>query len=833
MDHHGVVDAVRRDPVLDAREALEAEVIFDALDSPIAVVDATGRIIAVNSAWERVGGDASDPAATGVGVSYLSVCDHAALGGDRSAAEVAAGLRDVLAGRSPSFVVDYSLSMPGGNRWFSLRVTAVPEGGAVLVHHDVTALRLAELGARFDDARLLRAFDESSPIFALIDPDGTIAHVSDQTCELFELDRESVLGARAEVLVEPEDVPRVRVAFEEVAAVPGRRLPLRYRALDGRGRRRVVDVTVVNLLDDPGVRAVAVVGADVTETRVHEISSRVEGRLMKHLPAAVVITDQAGVIAYWNDRAEQLTGVTREASLGRMLGEIGVRVGDDNPGRQIAAALASDGRWEGEFEFILPDGAPLPMHLSLEQVEDAEIDFRGLVGTAIDVSERRRLQDELAYQALHDPLTGLPNRRGFVEHVESVLSASQGRSAALVFIDLDDFKELNDRVGHGAGDQALRVVAERLRAALRDGDVVARIGGDEFVAAIVDVADADAALEIAGRLLDAVCEPLAVEGARTQLSGSIGVAMAQPGIGAEVLLRSADAAMYEAKDSGKNRIALFDDTLRERARSRRASAERLRAAVAAGQIHAHFQPQTCLRTGALVGFEALARWEGDADEFEGSATFLDAAEEGGVVADIDRLVLEETIDVLARFRAERPDLSIRVSANVSGELLADPSFPELVLELLAKRSVPAELLCVEVVESALGDTDAVARNLARLEGLGVEVSIDDFGTGYSSLSRIQQFHVDELKIDRSFVAGLGADEERDAIVSAIIGLAEALGLRTIAEGVETDEQAALLRDLGVDVGQGFRWSPAVGADAAAELVRTAPPADSPEGTPAG
>jgi len=826
----GGVDAAGPGRAAPSSTVGPSELVFDALDSPIAVLDATGRIVAVNAAWERVAtSDSAEPWKCGVGVSYLSVCDQAAGAFSEGAADVARGIRDVLAGRQDTYVVDYPCPTPEHSRWFNLRVSRLSDG-AVCIHHDVTALRLAETGARMDDARLLRAFDESSPIFLLVDPDGTIGYVSQRTCELFGLDRESVVGASAFGFVEPVDAERMRETYERVAAVPGRRCQLRCRALDGQGRRRDVDVTVVNLLDDPDVRALAIVGTDVTDSRTREITTRLEGRLLQRFPAAVVITDDAGVIAYWNERAQLLTGVASADAVGRRLREIGVRAGDRLTARRIFESITATGRWEGEYEFILPDGTFLPLHLALERIDDDEIDFHGLVGTSIDISDRRRLEDELAFQALHDPLTGLPNRRRFVERAEHALG-SRSTTTAIAFLDLDDFKELNDRVGHGAGDRALQVVAQRLEMVLRVEDVVARIGGDEFVAALVGVEDADEALAVAGRLLDAVRQPIVVEGQRVQLSGSVGVAVSHPGMGAEVLLRNADAAMYQAKEQGKNRVALFDDELRERTRARRAYAEQLRAAVADGRIHAHFQPQTSLATGAVVGFEALARWEDDDGVAGDSASFLAVAEEGGVVTDIDRVVLAETAAALGRFHAERPDLALRMSVNVSGGLLAAPELPELLVGLVREHALPPGSLCVEVVESALADADTVASNLRSLATAGIEVAIDDFGTGYSSLSRIQQFDVDELKIDKSFVAALGTDQGSDAVVVAIIGLARALGLRTVAEGVETEEQVRRLAELGVDNAQGFWWSPALPLEAAMDVVRAAPSTGRPSGSP--
>jgi diguanylate cyclase (GGDEF)-like protein/PAS domain S-box-containing protein len=813
------------------------DLVFDALDSPIAVLDASGRIVAVNAAWSaHAEATSPEPWKCGVGASYLAVCDRATGPGTEEIRAIGDGIRSVLAGEAESFAVDYPCPAPGKPRWFNLRVSPLhgDEGGAVLIHHDVTELRQAELSARLDDARLIRAFDESSPVFLLVEPDGTIAFVSERTSELLGIDRERALGELAFDFVDPADRGEAELVHGSVGALPGSRARLRGRVIDGFGRRRLLDLSVVNLLDDPDVRAIAITGTDVTDTRLHEIASRLEGRLLHRFPASVVVMDDAQCIVYWNARAAEVTGVPAERAVGRRLDELGLRPADPEAARDVVAALGrGSGRWEGSYDVSLPDGRLLPLHTVLERVDDDDIDFHGVVIASIDVTERRELEQELAFQALHDPLTGLPNRRGFVDRIERFLRDGGESRAAVAFIDLDDFKELNDRVGHAAGDEALRMVARRIEHALREGDVVARIGGDEFVVGLPGVTGPEEVMVVAERVLEALRSPFSVEHHRVHLGASIGVAMSQEDLGAEIMLRNADAAMYQAKELGKNRIALFDDELRVRTRARRAFADRLRDAVDLGRIHAHFQPQICLGTGELVGFEALARWEGDVTEFEDSAAFLAVADEGGVAAEIDRLVLAESCTMLSRFRSERPDVTCSVSVNVSGELLADETFPDLVAELVHDAGIPARLLCIEVVESVLADVEAVADNLLALEELGVEFAVDDFGTGYSSLSRIQQLRVDYRKIDRSFVAGLGAGDDRDVVVAAIIGLAKGLGLRTIAEGVESDEQLRRLIELGVDIGQGFGWSRAVADEAAMRMVREAPPTERPCWAPAG
>ncbi|HEX4902252.1 MAG TPA: EAL domain-containing protein [Acidimicrobiales bacterium] len=812
----------------------DGDAVLQALDNPIAVVDDVGCIVSVNDAWVAAARDGgADESATGVGVNYLTICDAAVGPGAEGAREVADGLRAVLTGAAESFSADYRCATPTQERWFNVRVSPLSEGsGAVLIHHDVTPVRQAELEARAGETRLLRALDESSPIFVLLDSDATVAHVTERTCDLLGLRREDVIGADPFGFVEPVDVGRGQQALGEALSVPGGRTRIECRVLDGTGRRRVVDLTVVNMLDDPVIRAVAVTGFDVTDTRLNQIADRLKQELLEQLPAAVVAIDDGGGVVYWNQRAEHMMGVPAEEALGRLLDEIGVRSFDPAVLRTITKAARREARWEGPLDLLVPDGTVIPLHTVVERVDDDESGFHGMVAAAIDVSERRMLEHELAFQALHDPLTGLPNRRRFVERLEEALASGNPR-AAVAFVDLDDFKELNDRVGHLAGDEALRTIGDRLGLVLRTDDVVARFGGDEFVVGLHGIVDTAQALAAAQRILDAVREPIEVEGTRVRLSATVGVAMANRDLGAELLIRNADAAMYEAKEQGKDRVALFDDALRERRKERRAFAARLRRAVHDGHIHAHLQPQISLSTGRLVGFEALARWEGDEAEFEDTAAFLAVAEEGGVVADIDQLVLRETCVALGRFHAERPELGCTASANVSAALLADPTFPAFVERIVRSAGIPPALLCVEVVESALADPEAVAGNLRRLERFGIEVAIDDFGTGYSSLSRIQEFHVDYLKIDRSFVASLGADSDHDAVVAAIIGLARALGLRTVAEGVETQAQADRLRVLGVDIGQGFLWSPAVPVEDAVVLVLDEPPTGPPCPGPVG
>ncbi|MCO8127192.1 EAL domain-containing protein [Acidimicrobiia bacterium EGI L10123] len=816
----------RRGSIRHRQMLASAAAVFDSISSPIAVIDGSGRIVAVNGAWERTGVlSGADPTRIGIGVNYLAVCDHAAGRFAEGADAIAQGIRGVLSGDLDSFTMDYPCPTPDEERWFSLRVNPSGEmgGGAVLIHLDVSDLKAAERGALARDSRIFGALDTTSPIFALIGPDAAVLHVSELTCSLLGLTAGERIGEDAFSLIEPTDRVLAMDVFARVSAVPGTEEQVTIRALDGEGRWRALDLSVVNLLDDPRVGAIAVTGSDVTDTRLHQIARRLESRLLARLPVAIGLTDDSGILVYWNDRAEALFGISGSEALGRSTADLGLETTDQNVTEDIQRTLAEGKPWEGDLDAPRADGSIVPLHVVVERIDDDEIDFHGTVYASFDNTERDRLERELEFQAFHDPLTALPNRRLFVERLDAALAEHEagGRLAAVTFIDLDDFKALNDRVGHTAGDLALQIIADRLRSVLRPGDLVARIGGDEFVVGFADLQGPEGAVAIAERVLRAVRAPFRIGHHSLHLSATIGVAMSQPGVPADGLLRNADAAMYEAKGNGKDTVWLFDDALQQRNRDRREQADDLLRSLVAGEIHAHLQPQFCLHTGDLVGFEALARREGEDGQISESADFIELAEESGVIDQIDQQVLAEACDALAVLHAEHADATPTIAVNVSATQIGDPGFPAMVRQLVEDAGFPPHLLCIEVVESALADEHAAAATLEEIKQIGVELAIDDFGTGYSSLSRLQRFAVDYLKIDRGFVAGMGDAGDDAAVVSAVIGLGHALGLRTVAEGVEDEAQRERLCQLGVDIGQGFLWSPAVSVADALELVRNA------------
>jgi diguanylate cyclase (GGDEF)-like protein len=430
--------------------------------------------------------------------------------------------------------------------------------------------------------------------------------------------------------------------------------------------------------------------------------------------------------------------------------------------------------------------------------------------------------------AADDALTGLANRALFLDRLRSL--AATGSPLAVLFLDLDDFKLVNDGWGHETGDRLLCEVADRLRSAVRPGDLVARLGGDEFTVLCEGVSGEREALAIAGRLREALVEPFEIAGQRRLVRASIGCRVATARgcpkghrstrngplggapdeFTAEALLRDADVAMYQAKDKGRNRIELYSEETRKRIVRRLEVEQELRSALETGGLAVHYQPQVDLLTGSVVGVEALARWKHPRLGDVSPAEFIAVAEETGLIGPLGSLVLEQTCRQLAAWHSQ--GLRIAATVNVSAHQLDDPGFADDVARHIGAAGLPPSSICLELTESALMGAGADPRRvLTSLKGLGVYVAIDDFGTGYSSLASLKRLPVEVVKVDRSFVDGLGTDPEDSAIVAAILSLAHAMGLHVVAEGVETPLQAAELVALGCTVGQGFLWSAAVPA----------------------
>jgi diguanylate cyclase (GGDEF)-like protein/PAS domain S-box-containing protein len=423
-----------------------------------------------------------------------------------------------------------------------------------------------------------------------------------------------------------------------------------------------------------------------------------------------------------------------------------------------------------------------------------------------DVTEQRRSAEALEWAATHDDLTGLPNRTAAMATVDRLLTDAPAGSVALLFIDLDNFKVVNDSLGHGVGDELLRTMADRLRAVVSVDDILARFGGDEFIV-VVDAPPGERdPLVLAEDLRQAVDRAIDVEGNELFVSGSIGVAVNdRPGRTADELFRDADAAMYRAKARGRDCVELFAAGSNETSRHALRTAGELRRGIELGEVVPYFQPIVDLTSGHVVGFEALARWLHPARGLLAPGEFLSLAEETGLITDLGASVLRDSLAQFARWRAtSQPFADAALSVNVGTRQVVDPTFLDVVRTALAESGFDADSLWLEITETALlADVKASTVAMRELRSLGLHLVVDDFGTGYSSLTYLKRFPIEGIKIDRSFVAGLGIDSEDTTIVEAVVNLGHSLELAVTAEGVETPLQLNRLRELGCERGQGY------------------------------
>jgi diguanylate cyclase (GGDEF)-like protein/PAS domain S-box-containing protein len=537
--------------------------------------------------------------------------------------------------------------------------------------------------------------------------------------------------------------------------------------------------------------------------------------LLRNVSDTITVIDAEGTVIWQSGNPGGTLGMPDEFWEGRV-GFDFVHPDDvEQMGIWLAELLAAPGtEVRGEYRIAAPgDDWHYVDATAVNLIDDPLIG--GIVITTRNIDERKRHELELQFHALHDALTGLPNRLLLLDRLANALDRMPRRdgTVAVIFCDLDRFKLVNDSLGHAPGDEVLVTFAERLTGLLRPGDTVARFGGDEFIVLCEDVDDEIHARTIAARIGAALAVPFDVGGTEVVLTASIGVALAK-GVGdtAENLLRDADAAMYRAKERGRARIEVFDRSIHEIAVARLRVEGELRQALARAEIVPHSEPIVDLRTRAVVGVEALARWEHPTRGLLPPEDFLAVAEDSGLVVALDTVMLERAAADAASW-IKPVFLSVNLSARsiVGGDIVA-------VIEDVV-RHWPAERLRVELTEGVLlVDDAALQQTLGAIRGLGVRIVVDDFGTGFSSLGYLHRFPVDAVKIDRSFVERLDGRDSDAALVAAVIGMADALGLETIGEGVETVAQRDTLAGLGCRTAQGFLFSPPVEAAALQVLL---------------
>jgi diguanylate cyclase (GGDEF)-like protein/PAS domain S-box-containing protein len=729
---------------------------------------------------------------------------------------------------------------------------------------DITDTRLAEAELRASEERYRSLVELSPDAIGVASPEGRILYLNPAAAQLLGTDHpEFLVGRTVSEVLHPEsfDINRERMARLGRGEPP---LLAEEKLIRLDGSAVTVEVTSCNITWQ-GQPAIQTVARDVSVRKEADLFVEGYTRVLELVTQGAVLTETLSVITRL---VEELSDGTRCSivlvedghlrhgaapslpdeynaavdglAVGEGVGSCGTAAHRGEP--VIVADIATDPLWDEHRDIALSFGLRSCWSLPITDstIGDVLASFavysdRPRSPTAAELRlleqvthlaeiaiARKRVEEALAHQALHDDLTGLPNRALLLDRLGQALARSRRQQSlvAVLFLDLDNFKVLNDSRGHAAGDDLLRAVSGRLREVIRPSDTVSRFGGDEFVIVTEGVSGSDEAKLMGERVTKAVEAPFLLSTGEVFISVSVGIALAGEQATPETLLRDADVAMYRAKERGRARTEVFDEKLRVRSRVRFETESDLRRAVDRGELRVEYQPVVAVPDGTVVGAEALVRWQHPERGLILPGEFIPLAEEVGLVMPIGAWVLEESCRQAKAWVDSVPaGTPFTVAVNLSARQLLLPELVDLVVNALERAKLHPLYLRLEITETVLmEDVDFAIERLVGLRDLGVRLAVDDFGTGYSSLTYLRQLPVDLLKIDRSFVEGLGVDPHNSSIVAAVVALAEALGLFALAEGVETRLQVAELKSLGCQFAQGYHYAPALSAAAFGALV---------------
>jgi diguanylate cyclase (GGDEF)-like protein/PAS domain S-box-containing protein len=684
-----------------------------------------------------------------------------------------------------------------------------------------SALKEKEATASLTNSRERRfraLVQSSSDLVFAVDQSGAVSYASPSCMKVLGYEPDQLMGSEAGALIHEDDVENLRATVSEATNSAGQSVEFSVRVRHENGAWHWLEGLATNLLDDPAVEGIVINARDITQRRAR-------------LDRQAAISDLGREVL----RATTLAGAVTSAidMVNRVMHPRHCRIIEthergDPDGRPAvptpARPLTLDVRMAEEERPTLrtPVGAPEKPLAFIEVFQDDPVTgddeqfIEGVSSIVLSAIVRFRAEDAIRHQAMHDPLTGLSNRDLFNDRLEHALKRRMRSDGfvGVMIVDLDGFKNINDSLGHLAGDALLIAVADRFRTTLREPDTIARLGGDEFAILVEDLDSSDEANTVAQRVLDALVEPLPVSEQEVAIGASVGIAItARPDTRADRLLSDADAAMYQAKRAGKGCYRVFEAAMHTAAVDRMSLEQDLRAAIRDRAITVSFQPIVSVRTGDVTSFEALARWQHPTKGHISPRTFISLAEDSGLIIDLGRAVLLEACQQAGRWRSGPNGARTTVSVNASRLQLAHPEFIEHVADALARADLEPSSLVVEVTESVLAsESKNTIDTLDELRRMGVRISIDDFGTGYSSFAALADLPIDIIKIDKRFVDDLLGDDQGRGFVTAIMLLATTLHLETTAEGVELAEQYEALAELGCTHIQGFLFSPPMPGD---------------------
>jgi diguanylate cyclase (GGDEF)-like protein/PAS domain S-box-containing protein len=567
---------------------------------------------------------------------------------------------------------------------------------------------------------------------------------------------------------------------------------------------------------------------DITERKLAEEALRESEYKLRTLLASMneglVQVNNDEVIEFVNERFCEMTGYARGELLGKITYDILFDEGNGKFVREANRLRAKGVSSQYELPLRKKDGETLWTIVGGTPIINADGIVTGTMGVFTDITERKRAEEQLLHDAFHDGLTGLANRTLFMEHLRITIERAKSRHSnayAVLFLDFDRFKIINDSLGHAEGDNLLKLIAGRIKACTRAGDLVARLGGDEFVVLLTELAETGEATLVAERILSFLKAPFELGGRDIFISASIGITLSDSGHAApEDMLRDADIAMYHAKSGGRAQYRIFSQEMHERASKQLQFETEMRLAFERGDFLLHYQPIIELETNKIIGFESLVRWRQPERGMISPLEFIPVAEETGLIVPLGKWILHESCRQLCQWQQENPAAAaLTVSVNLSCKQFSQPDLAEQIADALRETGLDPRYLKLEITEShIMGNCETAVEMMNRLRALGVEISLDDFGTGYSSLSYLHSLPIDYLKIDRSFVNSIGEGTKKGEIVSTIVKLAHNLKVKTVAEGIETAEQLSQLRQLNCQYGQGYFFSKPLESEAASLFI---------------
>ena len=811
-------------------EATKQAAILNALPAHIALLDSQGRIISVNETWRRFAStNALLSPEYGAGLNYLEVCDNAWGNNATEATQAAAGIRSVLAGTAKNFSLEYPCHSPAEQRWFQMTVSPLADehpNGAVVMHMNITERKLVEESLRASEAEFHTLSEAMPQIVWITRADGWNIYFNQQWMDYTGLTLEESLGHGWNKTFHPDEQQRAWDTWEHATKTQGiYSIESRLRRADGVYRWWLV--RGVPLTDANG----NILKWFGTCTDIHDMKMLAQLLETEHsrLVAAQRIakigsweTDLATLAVIWSDQTHRIFETDPGKFKPTHQAFLELVHPDDRATVDCAfsKSLEQSSPQNIEHRILMPDGRIKFVEEHWQAYFDDQKRPVQAVGTIQDITERMQGEQRLLQLAHYDSLTNLPNRVLFKDRLHQAIAQAERNNwiTAVMFIDLDGFKMVNDTLGHAEGDRLLQVVSERLSGCLRSADTIARLGGDEFAIILTNLRQAEDAGPVALKLMAVIAEPAKLDDNEAFVTGSIGITLCPTdGTSPDDLIRNADTAMYQAKEMGRNNCQFFVPDMNARMQEKATLSNSLRRALEHNELFLHYQPQLDLTSGQIIGAEALVRWRHPIHGVVPPGKFIPIAEETGLIVQIGEWVLR-TACAQNKAWQDAGLSAVEMSVNLSARQFGQSDMVTLVKKVLEDTGLDGRYLELELTESMMMDrAEEFIKILNQLRMLHVRLSIDDFGTGYSNLSYLERFPLHTLKIDRSFVKDIGFGGN-GTIAKAVIQLAHSLGFKVIAEGVETDVQMAFLRNHGCDAIQGFYFSRPIPADDFAALL---------------